>query len=228
MAEDSESGDSTARPTRLVLIRHGEAQCHVDQVVGGARGCTGLSELGRRQATALRHRLERTGELSGADVLYSSTLPRAVETAEAIAPVLGAPPVKQDEDLCELAPGEADGITWEEFRERYTWPGGTGEVFRPMAPGAESWARFSERAGAALTRLADDHEGQTVVAACHGGVVMGSFHALAELPLVQRFLLRIENTSITEWEREPSGTDEDRWTLVRFNDAAHLADLDFE
>ena len=225
MADSAEGPEARKpRPTRLVLVRHGEAQCHVDQVVGGARGCTGLSDLGRRQAEALCRRLERTGELADADVLYASTLPRAVETAEAIAPALGGPPVKLDEDLCELHPGEADGIRWEEFRERYTWPGGTGEVYRPMAPGAESWARFTERVGRVLSRLADDHEGQTVVAACHGGVVMGSFHALGELPLVQRFLLHIENTSITEWRRDHAG-DEERWTLVRFNDAVHLYDL---
>ena len=215
------------RPTRLVLVRHGEAQCHVAQVVGGPKGCTGLSDLGRRQAESLRRRLERTGELAGADVLYASTLPRAVETAELIAPALGGPAVKQDEELCELYPGDADGISWEEFRERYTWPAGTGEIFRPMAPGAESWVRFTERVGAALARLADDHAGQTVVVACHGGVVMGSFSALAELPLVHRFDLRIENTSLTEWERHPAGADDDRWTLVRFNDAGHLADLSY-
>ena len=39
--------------TRLVLVRHGEAACNVGGVVGGRRGCTGLTELGRRQATAL-------------------------------------------------------------------------------------------------------------------------------------------------------------------------------
>ena len=216
--------------TRLVLVRHGEAQCHVEQVVGGTKGCSGLSDLGRRQADALRRRLARTGELDGADVLYASTLPRAVETAEAIAPALGNPAVKQDEDLCELDPGEADGITWEEFRERYTWAGEaaatSATVYRPMAPGAESWARFSERVGAALHRLADDHTGQTVVVACHGGVIMGSFHAFGQLPLVYRFLFDIDNTSLTEWRRHPAGSSEQRWTLTRFNDAAHLADLE--
>ena len=217
--------DEDLRPTRLVLVRHGEAQCHVDQVVGGTRGCTGLSDLGRRQAEALRERLARTGELAGADVLYASTLPRAVETGEAIADVVGASTVKQDEDLCELHPGEADGITWEEFRERYTYPGTGSDMYRPMAPGAESWAVFSARVGAALARLAADHEGQTVVVACHGGVIECSLRALGELPLAPRFLVRIENTSITEWERPAQSAGEPRWTLVRFNDAAHLADL---
>ena len=222
MASTNERG----RPTRLVLVRHGEAQCHVDQVVGGTRGCTGLSDLGRRQAEALRRRLERTAELAAADALYASTLPRAVETAEVIAAAVGASTVKQDEDLCELQPGEADGITWEEFRERYTYPGtGAVDLYRPMAPGAESWATFSARVGSALSRLVAAHEGQTVVVACHGGVIECSLRALGELPLAPRFLARIENTSLTEWERSPAGGDETRWTLVRFNDAAHLADL---
>jgi len=211
--------------TRLVLVRHGEAQCHVDQIVGGLNGCSGLSDHGRRQATALRDRLAASGELAGADLLYASTLPRAVETAEILAPALGGLAVRQDEDLCELHPGSADGITWEDFRAKYTWPGGWDTSFyRPMAPGAESWALFSARVGAVLTRLAADHAGRTVVVACHGGVIENSLRALGHLALSPPFLVRIDNTSITEWER-PAGTGERRWTLVRFNDAAHLAAL---
>lgn len=210
------------RPTRLVLVRHGEAQCHVDQVVGGTKGCTGLSDLGRRQAEALRQRLARTGELAAVDVLYASTLPRAVETAEAIAEAVGASTIERDADLCELQPGEADGITWEDFRARYTYPGQGGDLYRPMAPGAESWAVFSARVGAALARLAAEHEGRTVVVACHGGVIECSLRALGELPLAPRFLVRIENASITEWERPGPDDEERRWTLVRFNDHAHL------
>jgi probable phosphoglycerate mutase len=211
-------------PTRLVLVRHGEAQCHVDQVVGGLSGCTGLSDLGRRQAAALRDRLAASGELAGAGVLYASTLPRAVETAEIIAPALGDMAVEQDEELCELHPGEADGITWEEFREKYTWPGTSADIYRPMAPGAETLAALWVRVGAVLHRLAEAHAGQTVVVACHGGIVDGSLRALGELPLVPSFKTRIDNTSITEWERPPG--DGRRWTLARFNDAAHLTGLE--
>lgn len=223
--DPSELGGDEGPPTRLVLVRHGEAQCHVDQVVGGLKSCTGLSDLGRRQACALRDRLSSSGELAGTDVLYASTLPRAVQTAEILAPALGGLEVRQDEELCELHPGTADGITWEEFRARYTWPGGRETSFyRPMAPDAESWALFSARVGGVLTRLAADHAGQTVAVACHGGVIENSFRALGHLSLSPQFLLRIENTSITEWER-PTGTGEHLWTLVRFNDAAHLAGL---
>lgn len=216
-------------PTRLVLIRHGEAQCNVDQVVGGPTGCTGLSDLGRRQAAALAARLRNSGELAGTDILYASTLPRAVETAETIAPVLGGLVVKRDDDLCELHPGAADGITWEEFRARYTWPASSSAdetYYRPIAPGAESWADFSVRIGRALTRLAANHDGETVVVACHGGVIDHSFRALGQLPLTPPFHVRIDNTSITEWERAAAPVGDRRWTLVRFNDTAHLTSLE--
>ena len=56
-----------------------------------AAGCTGLTERGGAQAEALRDRLVATGELAGADALYASVLPRAIETAEMLAPALVVP-----------------------------------------------------------------------------------------------------------------------------------------
>ena len=101
-----------------MLVRHGEAQCNVNRVVGGLKGCTGLTDLGRRQAAALADRLYESGELREATALYSSVLPRAVETAERLRPVVGRGPnalgpVVQRCDLCELHPGQCDGMPWE-------------------------------------------------------------------------------------------------------------------
>ncbi|MGH9164747.1 MAG: histidine phosphatase family protein [Acidimicrobiales bacterium] len=205
-------------PTRLVLVRHGESLATVNEVVGGHQGCTGLSDLGRRQAAALRDRLARTGELAGAAVLVTSVLPRAIETADIIAPALGGLAVKQDCDVCEIHPGEGDALSWVEFSARY----GQGQPrsrFEPMAPGAESWAVFMARTGRALLALAEEHAGRTAVVVCHGGVVEGSFASFGNLPIQRAFGLATENTSITEWELRPG---RDLWWLVRFNDAAHL------
>jgi probable phosphoglycerate mutase len=207
--------------TRLVLVRHGESQVTVDQIVGGHAGCTGLSPAGRKQAELLRERLQRTGELSEAAALYASVMPRAVETAEIIAPALGGGdlPVHQECGVCEVHPGEADGITWDEFRLRY------GDHERddhtPWAPGSETRATFTERVGSALRELASRHAGSTVVIACHGGVVTASMTALGGLPLRLPFDLFVENTSLTEWVRRHDA-DPDRWFLARFNDSAHL------
>ena len=75
--------------SRIVLVRHGEAQCNLNHVVGGLKGCTGLTDLGRRQVAVLADRLYESGELRDATALYSSVLPRAVETAERLRPVVG-------------------------------------------------------------------------------------------------------------------------------------------
>ena len=68
----------------------------------------------------LADRLAETGELAGTDVLYASVLPRAIETARLLAPALAGrdadggdraalEPVNEC-GLCELHPGEADGL----------------------------------------------------------------------------------------------------------------------
>lgn len=207
--------------TRLVLVRHGESQCGVDRIVGGHLGCTGLTEEGRAQAGALRDRLARTGELSGASVFATSILSRAIETAEIISPAFAAE-VAFDQrcDLCERHPGEADGIGWEELEQRY-WSDGKRTLYDVLSPGGESWAAFLVRAGAALRGIAREHEGRTVVVVCHGGVVEASFRAFGNLPVEPPFRLRVDHTSLTEWRLR---TDEPRWQLFRFNDAVHLLD----
>ena len=106
--------------SRIVLVRHGEAECNRNGVVGGPKGCTGLTDLGRRQVAMLADRLYESGELREATALYASVLPRAVETAERLRPVVGPGPnalgpVRERCDLCELHPGEADGLPWHEY-----------------------------------------------------------------------------------------------------------------
>jgi probable phosphoglycerate mutase len=205
--------------TRVVLIRHGEATCNVRGVVGGHAGCTGLSPTGRRQAQALHDRLVDSGELADAVALYCSVLARALETAGIIAQGIGdgsAP--EADCDLCELHPGEADGLTWDEFRVRYGDPDFDVDPDTAVAPGGDSWSGFVTRASGAVARLAQAHRGERIVLVCHAGVIESTL--LAFLPLAPgsgRLRLPTEHTSLTEWELDDRG-----WRLVRYNDAAHL------
>jgi len=199
----------------------------VDGVVGGHEGCKGLSDHGVRQAEALRDRLAATGEID-ADVLLASVLPRAVETAEIIASALGHPEIVQDCDLCELHPGECDGMTWDEYRQTYRPEGWTFDPEVPMAPGGESPNQFRARVTATLAKVAEDHRGQTVVIACHGGIIDGSMVGLLDVAVTGSIhaLFDTENTSLTEWQRRDADQRDGgpaRWRLMRYNDAAHLA-----
>ncbi len=209
--------------TRIVLVRHGEAVCNVNGIVGGQRGCTGLTDLGRRQVTALAERLSRTGELDGATVLYASTLARAVETAEILRPVVGKghPEIVQDRELSELYPGDADGLGWQEVVDRFGVPEWDTDPDVPIAPGGESWSGFVVRASEAVRAVAERHPGEQVVAAVHAGVIESTMLANLDIPLgsSQRGWTRIVHASLTEWEWVPL---QKRWILLRFNDACGI------
>jgi probable phosphoglycerate mutase len=211
--------------TRLVLVRHGEADCNVAKRFGGPLGCTGLSDQGRRQAGLLRDRLRRTGELADATRLYASTLPRAIETAEILDQALGLG-VETDERLCELHPGEADNMTFDDYLSSDLYAAGSArwrdDPSVPTAPGGESWTGFMHRVLDGIVDLSTRHEGETIVVACHGGVIDTSMLQLLQMDtgyVPARFVT--DNTSLTEWTRRG-----ERWRLVRYNDAAHLLGAD--
>jgi probable phosphoglycerate mutase len=210
----------SANGTTLVLIRHGESACSVAGVVGGAKGCTGLSERGTLEAEALRDRLLETGELARASALYASVLERAVQTATIAAPGIGGGlPVNQDCSLCELHPGEGDGLTWGQFVDRYGEPDFDVDPGIELSPGGESWSAFVRRATDALARVAASHPGELVVVVCHAGVIEASLSEF--LPVARergRLKLRTGHTSLTEWELR-----ETTWNLHRYNDTGHLS-----
>lgn len=212
----------TAPNTRLLLIRHGESVAQVKGFLSGHNTCVGLSDLGRTQAHALRDRLVATGELGPLDLVYTSNLERATETADIISPAFGETPRVNECDWCEIRAGAAEGLTYEEFRSRHRTDGDTEDPYRGSTPeGGESWAEFYVRAGTRLRRIADEHPNQRIVVVAHGGIIGASFVALGDLPMRMATDIAYEtiNTSMTEWRHTGK-----EWRLVRFNDAAHLAD----
>jgi probable phosphoglycerate mutase len=209
--------------SRIVLVRHGEAECNLNRVVGGRKGCSGLTDLGRRQVSVLADRLYETGELRGATALYASVLPRAIETAERLRPAVGPGPatvgaVRKDCALCELHPGDCDGMVWEDVVDTFGVPDWDKDPTVPIAPGGESWSEFVVRASGAVKDIVEQHTGELVVAAVHAGVIEATMiRFLGVSPDVyRRGWVRIVHASLTEWEWVPA---EDRWILLRFNDS---------
>ncbi len=206
--------------TTFTLIRHAQPQAWLDNVVAGPAGDTGLSDLGRRQALALRDRLLDTAYTT--DVVLTSVLPRAIETTEILAPALGDLAPTQDCDYCELHPGEADGLPWDEYQSRYrpVVPHATPDV--PFSPGGESLNEFARRVRRALDGLLTDHVDRHVTIVSHGGFISAVCLELlgARIDDARAFLLAPKLTSITEWvsSDERDGV----WRLERYNDAAHL------
>jgi probable phosphoglycerate mutase len=190
------------------------------------RGDAGLTPLGREQAERLRDRLAATGEIK-ADILIASTLPRARETAEIIAPALGLPIIFDDE-FQEQSPGDFDGKEWDEIKDEI--PNQHDEPYRPFGPNGENWGQFILRVGTALNRILYQHEGKTIVVVCHGGVIDASFLVFFGMntltPPETAFYTR--NTSITVWERREIEGYSLRWRLTGYNDDLHTRDIGTE
>jgi 2,3-bisphosphoglycerate-dependent phosphoglycerate mutase len=215
------------RTTLIYLIRHGQSLANVEPTIGGMKGDAGLTQLGREQATRLGERLR--SEAFEVDALYTSTLPRALQTAEYVADALGLP-AKPDDELQELRPGESDGMSWDDFRAKYGRPDFR-NPHRPMSPGGESWAEFLVRVGRTMHRLRDQHVGQIVVAVTHGGFIDGCFYQFMGVGNSYGIGFRTVNTSITRWAYEfpedgaPPEERNARWVLLSYNDSTHVGDM---
>ena len=211
--------------TTLVLVRHGESANQAGGFYGCHDHCGGLSDLGRRQVESLRDRLAASGELAGATALYSSVLRRAVETASILAPALGDLDPTQDCAFCEIHMGEADGLTVEQFNERYPTPD-EWTIDTRAVPDGETYREMGERVAAGLDALLDRHEAETVVVACHGGVIIQSmWRWLALEPGSHgRAWFNPRNASMTVWRQADSPYDRRAlpMELVTFNDHSHL------
>lgn len=101
------------QPTRLYLIRHGQSAGNAEGRFGG-HGPTPLSELGMQQA-------EKTAKVlakEGINVIYSSDLARAVQTAEPLAKLLDLPIHKSDA-FRERHVGVLEGLTFDESKQAF-------------------------------------------------------------------------------------------------------------
>src|SRR4051794_21836109 len=159
--------------TTMLLVRHGQSEWNA---VGRWQGQADppLSDLGRQQAFSAAPRI------GSIDVIISSDLQRAVETAQIISAQLGVGPVVVEPDLRERDAGAWSGLTAEQIDAG--WPG-----FREAGNKPEGWepdADLLVRAGAALSRIATEYEGAEVLVITHGGVVY-ALEAVNGLPFVR-------------------------------------------
>ena len=157
--------------TTLLLVRHGETDWNRDGRWQG-HSDTHLNDLGREQARRL------AGELRDVDVVYSSDLARAKETAEILAGELGLP-VRLDARLRERSFGAWEGMTAAEIEAAFAeahgrWLAGEGAG----ADDAEAFDAFGARVTSFLGDVLERHPDETVLVVAHGGSIR-VVHALA-------------------------------------------------
>ena len=195
----------------LYLIRHGRQSSRLCNVN------VDLSPEGRRQAALLGHRLAGWG----IEALYSSSLLRAVQTAEEMNRMLHLSH-RICPELGEISLGEMEGLSDEEIAVRFReFKERQSAMTEDLPyPGGECAADVIRRAGPALERLTESGC-ERIAVVTHGGVIRTMAAWYLGMPLEKWRLLGkdLENTSITQlkWDK-----DRRRFTLERFNDYAHL------
>jgi len=213
-------------PTRLVLARHGQAHCNVRGIIGGPRGCTGLTDRGYQQARRLADRLYADHADAPIAAVYTTPLRRARETADVVGDRLGLPVVTLDE-LREPDYGDADGTAWADVVAAF------GRIpaqhpDQPIALGAEPWSAYLQRITTTLRDILARHSGTTVLIIGHGETVTAAAHLFLDLATDLRAsaAFAVHYASITRWEQQPLAWTRPevgwRWTLLTHNDTAHL------
>ncbi len=199
--------------TDFILIRHGQT---AENIAGRLQGHldSELDNTGIRQAHAAAERL--AGEHF--DVIYSSDLKRAFETAGIIAArhELEAIPLKE---LREWHLGELEGRFTSELWQEYPqiMDCFLHEHEDEAVPGGESFARFNCRVADLLDKLAEKHAGQRVVLVTHGGVMRAVFRHIAGQVGNNCILPLISNASYSRFCKRDGA-----WQLCVWNDISHL------
>ncbi|WP_284986758.1 histidine phosphatase family protein [Arthrobacter sp. fls2-241-R2A-172] len=178
--------------TTFALVRHGQTDWNAERRLQGSTDIP-LNDVGRGQAR------DAVAALSDQqwDVVVSSPLGRAAETAEIIAEGLGLTVARLVPDLIERSFGPAEGLQAGPELEALRIPGG----FR----GGESDDDAAARGLAALESLASEFAGKRVLVVAHGTLIRLTLNRAIgrTLDSVQNAVLNLAHHHVTDgWELE--------------------------
>ena len=185
--------------TVLGLLRHGQTDWNIDFRLQGVTDIP-MNETGIAQARAAAMRINRADW----DVILTSPLSRARQTAEIVAEIAGFEKTALEIEplLLERSFGKAEGMTHAEWKNNF------GET---LADGAESLKDLEIRTGLLLETLATTYAGARVLAVSHGALIRQVLSSVSfgALPPAGE---RISNACLNRFAH----TAEQGWHLVEY------------
>jgi uncharacterized phosphatase len=192
---NTEEWTSSTDKTVICIIRHGETDWNSS---GRLQGCEDIeiNDLGRSQAVQLAGYLKKEPW----DLIFSSPLKRAYETAQIIGAQLSLPDILVAELLRERDYGMASGLLPEERRSRFS---------DGVIPGQEEFEHLRKRAMNALLAITKEYPGKRIIVVSHGALTnsilyslsggeFGSFKTRLKNGCLNRLVLRDNHWSV-EW-----------------------------
>jgi alpha-ribazole phosphatase len=194
----------------LLLIRHGQTDWNLAQRFQGQSDIP-LNEAGKKQAEVLADRLSN----QPFDIVYSSDLQRATETAN----IIHKSSFQPDARLREVKFGDWEGLTYDEIKEKYpdalsAWEN---DIYKNAPPNGETLEQLSVRVQSMLDELCAKHQDQTVLIVAHGGVLQTLICLALKLPPTMYWQFHLSTASLSEVAFYPAGA-----ILNLLNDTCHL------
>jgi probable phosphoglycerate mutase len=202
------------KPGNIILIRHGETAWNAERRLQGHLDIP-LNDEGERQAALLGGALA----LETIDLVVSSDLTRARQTAQAVASLRGLA-VQQDPALRERCYGGFEGLLYSEIEARFpaefaAWQ--ARDVDAPLPDGkhrGESFRDFFARATGAILAWGALHPGKTIALVAHGGVLECAYRLALGLPLETPRDFTVFNASINRFTVQDGKLNLESWGEV--------------
>ncbi|MEM0083814.1 MAG: histidine phosphatase family protein [Candidatus Methanomethylicia archaeon] len=201
---------------KILLIRHGETEWNVERVFRGRKDIP-LSKIGRKQAELLGKYLRDID----INVVYSSPLKRALETAEYIVEYHDKPvEIIVDDDLIDINYGSWEGKSEDEVKEIY------GELYEEWInnphlvkfPNGESLEDVRSRLMRFIGKIVRGIEGNIAIVS-HRVVLKVMICMLLGLDNSKFWNIRIDCGGITIFEYK-----DNKFILVKHNDISYLSE----
>jgi isoleucyl-tRNA synthetase len=160
---------SQKKITKIIFVRHGQAESNVKFISSSAKELYPLTELGKAQAKAAAEKLKS----EHIDVVYASPIVRARQTAEAYLKISGKEMIL-DERLAEINSGNWEGKSQldpeiKKERDAYKALSADERFITKRGETGESWADVEVRVKNFLDEVLEKHAGKTIVCFAHQG-----------------------------------------------------------
>ena len=202
--------------TKIVLVRHTQTTGNVEKRLTGREDYP-LTPDGEKYVDNLTNRLKDIKF----DKAYASTSGRAIKTIQKIADINNLQ-IEQDENLCEMYFGIYDGWKWEDVNNvNPTIKQNQIKVNEIMGiPDQETTKQVEERMTNAITRIARENKGKTIVICSHGVAIESFIRGITKQP----FNINIEknsqkNTSVNIINYD---FEKNEYEIELLNDISHL------
>ncbi|MEO1287423.1 MAG: histidine phosphatase family protein [Chloroflexota bacterium] len=210
----------------IILIRHGQSHVNLPDWQTLDNLDAGLTEKGKQQAEALRDWFKANDHQ--ADVLYTSTMQRTLETTAIIADTLGQKAI-HDHRIREIPTVYPTGdiVQPKDIPRTYASDWANKAPFIPRSSekeGYESWMHFRTRIGQFTDAIIDLHFGQRVYVVAHGGMISAFFDNVFNVGPYRNADVHNYNTS---WSRfRYRNSTREPWRMLDFNRIDHLQGKD--